>query len=109
MGEFAFGADGSAVGEHDVLGNGEAEAGASGFAGAGFIDAIETFEEARQVLGGNAGPEVADEKFYSVGNGARAEHDSSSGSPILHGVIDEVGKDLVDGFAIGEHSRQILD
>ena len=49
--------------QHDVLGDGEAEAGASGFAGAGFVDAIEAFEEARQVLGGNAGAEIAHVEF----------------------------------------------
>ena len=47
MGQVAFGADAAAVGDHDVLGDGQAQAGASGFAGAGFVDAIETLEEAR--------------------------------------------------------------
>ena len=45
--EFAFGADRPAVGEDDMFRDGEAEAGASGLAGAGFIHAIETLEEAR--------------------------------------------------------------
>ena len=103
MGQFAFGADGAAVGEHDVLGNGEAEAGASGFAGAGFIYAIETFEEARKVLGGNACAEIADEEFDRMGNGARAEHDAPACGAVLHSIVDQIGKDLVNGFAIGEN------
>ena len=60
------------MGAHDVFGDGEAEAGAARFAGAGFIDAIEAFEEARKVLGRNAGAEITDIKFdAAVGGAAR--------------------------------------
>ncbi len=108
MGQFAFGADGAAVGQHDVLGDGEAEAGASGFAGAGFVDAIEAFEQAREVLGGDAGAEILDEEFYGVGNGAGAEDDSSAGGAVLQGIVDQVGEDLVNGFAVGEDRRKVF-
>ena len=109
VGELAFGADRAAMGEHDVLGDGEAQTGASGLAGASFIDAVETLEEAGQVLGGNAGTEIADEEFYGVRDGASAEHDASAGSTIFHGIVDQVGKDLMDGFAVCEYARQILN
>ena len=56
--EFAFGADGAAVGQHDVFGDSEAKSGAAGFAGAGFVDAVKAFEEAWQVLRGNTGAEI---------------------------------------------------
>ena len=56
-GEFAFGTDGAGVGAHDVFGDGEAEAGSPGLSGAGFVDAVEAFEEAGQVFGGDAGAE----------------------------------------------------
>ncbi len=108
MGEFAFGADGAAVGEHDVFGDGEAEAGASGFAGAGFVDAIEALEEARKVLGGDAGAEILHEEFHGVGNGAGPEHDSSAGGTVLQGIVNQVGKNLVDGFAVGENRGKIF-
>ena len=103
MGELALGADGAAVGEHDVLGDGKAETGTSGFARAGFIDAIKAFEQAREMLRGDAGAEILDEKFDSVRNRARAKDDSSAGSAVLQGIVDQVGKDLMDGFAIGEN------
>ena len=77
--QFAFGADGAAVGEHDVLGDGETEAGASRLAGTSFVDAIETFKQARKVFGGDAGAEVLDEEFDCVGNGAGTENDSPGG------------------------------
>ena len=107
MAEFTFRADGATVGEHDVFGDGEAQAGATGFAGAGFVDAVEALKETRQVLGGDAGAKILDVKFHSEFDAARglarAEQDATSGAAILHGIVDEVGKNLVDGFAIGAH------
>ena len=43
----------------DVAGDGEAEAGAAGLAGAGLVDAVEALEDAGEVLGGDARAEVA--------------------------------------------------
>jgi hypothetical protein len=108
VGQFAFGADGAAVGEHDVFGDGEAEAGASGFAGAGFVDAVEAFEEAREVFGGDAGSEVLNEEFDGVRDGAGAEDDASAGGSVFEGVFDEVGEDLMNGFAVGEDVGKIF-
>ena len=65
--EFAVGTDGATVGAHDVLGDGEAEAGAAGFARAGFVDAVEALEEARKMLGGDAGAEVANIELDALG------------------------------------------
>src|ERR1700733_16092121 len=108
VGEFAFGADGAAVGEHDVFGDGKAKAGASGFAGAGFVDSIEAFEEAREMFRGNACAEILHEEFDGMGNRAGAEDDASAGSTILQGVIDQVGKNLMNGFAVGENHGKIF-
>src|SRR5579872_254746 len=116
MAEFAVGADGATMGAHDVLGDGEAKAGASGFAGAGFIDAVEALEEARQVLRGNAGSEVTHIKLDALrtagGGGPHstgAKFDTRAGASVLHSVVDQVGKDLVDGFAVGQNQGQRLD
>src|SRR5579859_1242970 len=108
--EVTFGADGAGVGAHDVLGDGQAEAGAAGFAGAGFIDAVKAFEEAGQMLGGDSGAEVThielDGALRAAGRGcshtAGAEFDAAAGPSVFHGVVDEVGEYLVDGFAIGK-------
>jgi len=101
VGEFAFSADGAAVGQHDVFGDGEAEAGSSGLAGAGFIHAIEAFEEAWKMLGGDTSAEILHTKFDGVGKLAGAENDASAGRAVFQGVVDEVREDLVDGFAVG--------
>src|ERR1035438_2630092 len=94
--EFAFGADGAAVGEHDVLGDGEAESGAAGFAGAGLVDAVKALEEARKMLGRNAGAEILNIKFNpefdAAFGGTRAEQNTSARAAVLHGVVDKIRK-----------------
>src|SRR5712671_5431003 len=95
------------MGQHDVFGDGQAEAGASGFAGAGFVDAIETFEQAWKMLGSDAGAKILDEEFNGMRNSAGSKDDSSSGSPVLQSVIDQVRKDLMNGLAIRKHERKI--
>jgi hypothetical protein len=48
--QFAFSPYASAVGQHDVLDDGETKAGASGLARAGFIHAIEALEDALKMF-----------------------------------------------------------
>jgi len=79
---------------------------AAGFAGAGFIDAIEAFEQARKVLGGNTGAEIPNAEFYSVWNRAGAEDDASAGSTVFQRVVDQVGEDLMDRFTIGKNGGE---
>ena len=74
MVQFTFGANGSTVGEHDVLGDCEAKSGASRFPGAGLVDAVEPFEETRHVLRRNARSEVTDVEFPG---------EQFSGTPLL--------------------------
>src|ERR1700722_17971803 len=108
MGQFAFGADGTAVGEHDVFGDGEAEAGASGFTGAGFIDAVKAFEQAREMFGSDAGAEILDEEFDGVRDSTGSEDDSSARGSVFQGIVDQVGEDLMNGFAVGQDLREIF-
>src|SRR5579864_4812057 len=88
--EVAFGADGAGVGAHDVFGDGQAEAGAAGFAGAGFIDAVEAFEEAGQMLGGDSSAEIAHVEFDAAFGGAGSEFDPASGTSVFHSIVDQV-------------------
>ena len=46
------------MGQNDVFGDGQSQAGAAGFTGTGFVHPVETLEQARQVLGRNAGTEI---------------------------------------------------
>ena len=105
MVEFAFGADGAAVGQHDVFGDGQAEASTAGFAGAGFVDAIEAFEQSRQVLGGDAGAEILNKEFNTANCGTRAQNNAPAGTAVFHGVVNEIGKHLMNCFAVGTHGR----
>ena len=81
--EFAFGPDAAAVGLHDVLDDGEAEASPAGFARAGFVDAIEALEDALQMLGGNAGAEVLNGELHLRSEQARASTNALAGLRIL--------------------------
>ena len=58
--ERAFDGHAAAMGLHDVLDDGQPQAGAAQLAAAGPIDAIEPLEDARQVLGGDAAAAVGD-------------------------------------------------
>ena len=109
MGEFAFGADEATVRQHNVFGDGEAEAGASGLARAGFIDAIEALEEAGEMFRGNACAEILDEKFYGTRSGTSTENDSSARCAVFQGIVYQIGKNLVNSFAIGENWWKIQE
>src|ERR1039458_259308 len=107
--EFAFGPDAAAVGQDDVLDDGQAEAGAAGLAGACFVDAVEALEDAIEVLGGDAGAEVLDGEFDFGGNiglkQPRADANPAAGFAVLEGVLNEVAEDLVHGVGIGQDQR----
>ena len=73
------------MGQHDVLDDGEAEAGAAGFARAGLVDAIEALEDALQVLGGDAGAEVLNGELDLRGEQARTDADALAGFGVFEG------------------------
>src|ERR1035441_10684391 len=106
--EFAFGANRSPVCKNNVLGDGESQPGAPGFPRASFIHAVETLEKTRQMFGRNPGSEVFDVKFdaglyYAALRRAGSQNNFFSGRRVLQRILDQVGKNLVDGFAIRIH------
>ena len=66
MVEFALRANGAAVRQHDVFGDGQPQSGAAGFAGAGFVDPVEALEQAIQMLGRNTGAKILNIEFDAV-------------------------------------------
>src|SRR5260370_1640221 len=64
--DFAFDPDAAAMHFDDVLGDGQAEAGAAEFAGARDVDAVEALEDTRLVGGGGANAGIADGQDASV-------------------------------------------
>src|ERR1700722_20964709 len=90
--EFAFGADGATGGEHDVLGDSEAEAGAAGFARSRFVDAIEALEKARQMLGSDARAEILHVEFDSTAGGARGADHAPAAAAAPPWIINEIPK-----------------
>src|SRR5260370_36281916 len=73
--DFAFDPDAAAMHFDDVLGDGEAQAGAAELAGARGVDAIEALEDARLVGGGDANAGIGDgeDGLRAAGFGAGAD------------------------------------
>ena len=59
----AFGPDAAAVGFDQLLDDGQAEAGAAGGAGARIVDAVEAFEDEREMFGRDAGAAILHADF----------------------------------------------
>ena len=79
MVELAFGAYCASMGEHDVFGDCQSQAGAAGFAGASLVDPVEALEQSRQVFGGDAGSEVLHIEFNRMRCRTSAQDDAATG------------------------------
>ena len=96
----AFDPESAAVGFDDVLGDGEAEAGAAGFAGAGGVHAIEAFEDAFLIRQRNADAGVGDgdDGFARAGGGA--DVDVPAWRRVLDGVVEEILENVAEQSGI---------
>src|SRR5271165_7550729 len=74
--------------------------------GSGLCRRGRSAEEAGQMFGGNARAEILHVEFDAALGGARAQQDACAGAAVLHGVVDQVREDLVNGFAVGEYERK---
>src|SRR5204862_152493 len=97
--------------QDNVLHDSQPQARAPGFAGAGFIGAVEALEYARQMLGCDSRAEVAYVKLQLLARFFRAEQYASTGGSIFHRIFDEVCEDLLDRVRISADvlSRGALD
>src|SRR5437588_688338 len=91
------------MGQNDVFGDGQAQAGATRLPRSGLVNTVETLKKPGQVFGRNSRSKVLHVKFDSSLGRARAQNDPVAGSCILQCVIEQVSKDLVYGFPIGIH------
>src|SRR5208282_6627531 len=96
--KLALGANRSPVCKNDMLGDGKSQPGAAGFPRARFIDAVETLKKAGQMFGRNAGAEVPDVEFDAVLCRAGSENDFLSRGRVLQRILDQVGKNLMNGL-----------
>src|SRR3974377_117929 len=104
MAEFAGSVDGTAMGADDVLDDRQPKASPPGFPRAVFVYAVKALEESRQVLASDAWPKISDVKLHALLVVARTDLDEASRSAVLHGVIEQIGEDLVHGVGIGQHA-----
>ena len=75
---------------HDVLDDGQAKPGAAARPALLHVDAVETFGEARNVFGSDAGAMVAHGHFGEAAIPAALDLDELAGASILEGILDEV-------------------
>src|SRR5450432_2552867 len=85
--DFAFDPDAATVGFDQVFGDGQAQAGAARFAGAGGIDAIETFEDTRLIGLRNADARVGNGQDHFITAGVGAQDDLAIRQSVLDGVV----------------------
>src|SRR5208337_462755 len=97
--------DAAAMRINDVLDDGEAQASAAGFAGAGLVYAIETLEYAFQMLGCDAGAEVLNTELHFRFKRQRSNSDALATLAVLKGILNEVAENLVHRVWIGQHQR----
>src|ERR1700721_2553193 len=102
MVELAIGANGATVREHDMLGDREPQPSSSRFAGASLVHAVEALKQARQMLERNTRAEIAHVKFNPAFGTPRAQHQPPARGGVLERIVDQVGKNLMDGLAIGD-------
>ncbi|GHI20456.1 hypothetical protein Shyd_18270 [Streptomyces hydrogenans] len=93
------------MGGGQVTGDGEAEAGSAGAAGAGFVEAGEPVEDAGPVGGWNAGAVVLDGQDQ-VGSGS-AYGDGDLGPCVAAGVSKEVAKQSVQVNGVAREDRVV--
>src|SRR5437879_12902752 len=82
--------------QHNVLGNGEPQAGPSRLPRPGLIHAIKTLEKTRQVLRRDAGNEILHVKLHAAGERPRSQHYPATGGSILERIFHQVGEHLRD-------------
>src|SRR5579864_2353470 len=58
------------------------------------------------MFGGDSGTIIADVEFDALVSSSGAKFNASAGAAVLHRIVDQVGEDLVDRFAIGQYHWQ---
>ena len=89
---------------HDLLGDGQPEAGAAFLLGVGIVDLVELFEDAGELIGWDAGPGVGDRhREVAVLGFCRDAHLAGVGE--LDGVADQVKQHLGQSLLVAEANR----
>lgn len=87
----------------DGFGDGKAEAGVAGTAGAGFVNAIEAIKQMGEVFGGDAGAVVLNgEGGVMAGGGAMDVDFAAWMMVVLDGVHQQIGGEHVDHAGIAD-------
>jgi len=94
--------DPAAVKLHDVLDNGEAEAGSPLVPAAPGIDPVEALENARQSFRGNPRAVIVDAHLQHFAGGRRGDGHRRAGWSVFDGIVEEVEQHLFEAAAVSE-------
>ena len=100
--ELACYRDGAVEEFDEEFDEGEADAVAAGFAGAGFVDAVEAVEDAREVGGADPDAVIGDGELELVGDLPALQVDGAALLCVLDGVLGQVVEDLPEELGGGE-------
>src|SRR5215469_3121971 len=98
--QLAFGINRSAVGAHDMLSDRQPEAGPARFARARLVHAVEALKQPWQMLAGDSGTKIADVELHAILRFTGADQDLPAFLAILHGVVDQIAKHLMNCVTI---------
>lgn len=96
-----------AVGFHDVLHDGQPQAGASTVARAAFIHAVEAIEEVGQVLFGDADAIVGyfyEDVFVHI---VETYFGVAAGIAVVDGIVEQIGEYLPDAFSVSSDFKAL--
>ena len=99
--------DGAAEEFDEEFDEGEADAVAAGFAGAGFVDAVEAVEDAGEVIGGDADAVVLDGDGGGIVLLLGLDVDGAAIRGVFDGVFGQVVEDLPEELGRGEDAGQL--
>src|SRR5207253_6656501 len=106
--KFAFRLHPSAVKLRDVFDNRQAEAGATEFAAARFVRAIESLENPRQIFAANPNAVIADAKHYFAIAPLGLQADLATHARVFHRVIEQVVENFSEARFVRANDGTIL-
>lgn len=99
--------DGLVVGFHDVLHDGQPQAGAALFARATFVDAVKAIENVLELVGGNTDTVVGHFDEDVAVHVVIAYFGTAVGDAVFDGVAHQVRQYLTDALAVGAHAAHL--
>src|SRR5579859_2569220 len=104
----ALNPEASTMGLHDMAGDGEAQAGAAGFAGTGGVYPVEALENSLLLCLGDSNTRVGDGDHDVAIRAGRRNLNFSAGGCVLQGVVQKILQDFLKSIGVPARRGQLL-